>query len=215
MRKIKIAPGEYYHIYNRGMNKQELFLDESDYARFIFCLLYFQSEITFNNLGYYISYFKKNKKFNLSPKTISRIILERSVELINFTLMPNHFHATVLEVDENGIAVYMQRVLNSYTKYFNAKYNKTGHLFQGPYQAVHVEDDKQLLHLSAYIHKNCMEIKSIGNSGWTRYFWSSYQDYVKENRWPELLKSNIILEQFNNENEYVDFVKTSLAKELK
>ena len=212
MRKIKIAPGEYYHIYNRGVNKREIFLDESDRTRFLFCLLHFQSEATFNNLGYYISYFRKHKKFNVSHITISKIITKRSVELINFTLMPNHFHAIILEAKEKGISMYMQRVLNSYTKYFNTKYKGTGHLFQGPYQAVHVENNSQLLHLSAYIHKNPKEIKYTGNE-WRKYFWSSYQDCTVQNRWPDLLKTDIIMGQFEEKVEYVNFVKTSLAKE--
>ena len=210
MRNITIAPGEHYHIYNRGMAKQSIFLDESDYARFLFCLLYFQSNITFNNLGYYISYFKKNKKFNLSSNNVSNIISDRSVELVNFCLMPNHFHITVQEVNEKGIANYMQRVLNSYTKYFNTKYKRSGHLFQGPYKAVYVEDNEQLLHLSAYIHKNP---KEIGIKKLSDYSWSSYQDYVVENRWYEFIKPNIVLDQFKNNNEYIDFVKTSTAKE--
>ena len=143
---------------------------------------------------------------------MSKIISGRFVELTNFVLMPNHFHLTVLEVKEKGIAIYMQRVLNSYTKYFNTKYQRIGHLFQGPYQAVHVEDNTQLLHLSSYIHKNFKEIKE-SKKRWQDYFWSSYQDYVKENRWPNLLKVDIILDQFKNKREYGNFVKTSLAKE--
>jgi len=212
MRKIKISPGEYYHIYNRGINKQKIFLDMSDYARFLFCLLYFQSENTFNNFGHYVSFFKKSKKFNLSLKTMSKIISNRFVELTNFCLMPNHFHITVLEVDEKGISTYMQRVLNSYTKYFNTKYKRSGHLFQGPYQIVYIKDNEQLLYLSTYIHKNPQEIKEIKKYDWKNYFWSSYQDYVKENRWGEVLRTDIILGQFKDENEYADFVKTSPAK---
>ena len=57
----------------------------------------------------------------------------------------------------------MQRILNAYTKYFNAKYKKTGHLFQGPFKAVHIERNEQLLHLSAYIHRNPREIKGWKN----------------------------------------------------
>lgn len=213
MRTVKIGPGEHYHIYNRGSNKSNIFIDESDYTRFLFCLLYFQSETTFNNLGYYVSYFRKNKKFNISNRTLSKIISKRSVEVVNFCLMPNHFHITLFEVNEKGIANYMQRVLNSYTKYFNSKYKRSGHLFQGPYQAVHVVSNEQLLHLSAYVHKNPREIKLTGGKTWQNYFWSSYQDYCIENRWQALLMSDIISEQFKNKAEYVDFVRESLAKE--
>ena len=82
------------------------------------------------------------------------MITSRYVELVSFAFIPNHFHLIVHEKKENGISQYMQRILNAYTKYFNAKYKKTGHLFQGPFKAVHTESNEQLLHLSAYIHRN-------------------------------------------------------------
>ena len=100
----------------------------------------------------------------------------------------------------------MQRVLNGYTKYYNAKYEKSGHLFQGPYQAIHVSSDPQLLHLSAYIHKNPTK--------WKNYRWSSYSDIVDESRWGDLLKPEIIRDQFKTKVLYQRFVETSLAKKL-
>ena len=213
MRKVKIAPGEHYHIYNRGNDKRLIFLSKSDYIRFLFLVLYFQSEKTFNNLGFYTSFFKKNNSFNVSEKTIKKIIESRKVNLLNFSLMPNHFHLTLEEKIEGGISYYMQRVLNAYTKYFNTKYKKGGHLFQGPFQAVHVEDNKQLLYLSAYIHKNPHGLKEWQKKE-EKYPWSSLQDYLFENRWGKLLKPEIILEQFNKNSEYKKFIKTSSAKEL-
>src|SRR3989344_9566821 len=90
-------------------------------------------------------------------------------------MMPNHFHLIVRGLEIGGIARYMQRVLCAYTKYFNTKYEKTGHLSQGPYKAVHIEDDRQLLYLSSYIHKNPKEL-----NGWKNreqfYPWSSYRN---------------------------------------
>ena len=77
--------------------------------------------------------------------------------------MPNHFHLILQEVKEGGISQYMQRVLNAYTKYYNKKYEISGHLFQGPYKSVHIKDDPQLLYLSAYIHNNVRELKSWKN----------------------------------------------------
>ncbi|MCR4284258.1 MAG: transposase [Parcubacteria group bacterium] len=211
MRKIQISVGEYYHLYNRGNDKQLIFLDSADKARFLFLILYFQSNITFDKPGRQVSYFIKNKTFNLSQKITKQIQDERMVELINFTFMPNHFHLTMREVKEGGISYYMQRVLNSYTKYFNAKYKKSGHLFQGPYQVVHVEDNEQLLHLSAYIHRNAREIKKYKNKE-DQYPWSSFHDYINENRWGGLLETTIIFNQFSNHKQYKDFVDTSGTK---
>lgn len=211
MRKFKAVPGEYYHIYNRGNNKQNIFIDKSDWVRFAFLIIYFQSPIVFSNIGYSVSNFNKYQVYGISKKILEKILENRNVELINFTNMPNHFHLTVMEIEENGISSYMQRVQNAYTKYFNTKYKKSGHLFQGPYNIVHVKNNEQLLHLSAYIHRNPREIKQWKNKE-DKYSWSSYQDYINENRWGELLKPKIILDQFSNKEEYGNFVNTSGTK---
>jgi len=127
--------------------------------------------------------------------------------------MPNHFHLIVHELNEGGISNYMKRILGGYTKYFNTKNESSGHVFQGPFKVVHIEDDAQILYLSAYIHNN---IKELGS--WSRkeelFPYSSSQDYIKENRWGELLKRNIILDQFSDKEKYRLFVKESGAKDV-
>ena len=164
-----------------------------------------------NNIGSHITYFIEHRVFNISKKTLAQILKNRSVELINFALMPNHFHITTREIKENGNSNYMQRILNAYTKYFNAKYGRNGHLFQGPYKIVHVEDNEQLLYLSTYIHRNPREIKEWKNKE-HKFPYSSYQDYVNKNRWGELLQQSIILEQIAFGKEYKDFTDSSSAK---
>lgn len=144
---------------------------------------------------------------------ISKILKDKFVELVSFTFMPNHFHFVVHELKEGGISKYMQRMQDSHTKYFNTKYGKSGHLFQGAFQSVHIKDNRQLLHLSAYIHRNSRELKQWKNKE-HQFFWSSYQDYVRENRWGELLKPEIIIGQFSSTNEYKEFVETSGTKLL-
>ncbi|MFH0803883.1 MAG: transposase [Candidatus Tagabacteria bacterium] len=211
MRTVKIIPGEYYHIYNRSVNKQKIFLDERDWIRFLFLILYFQSPINFPQIGRSISYFVKNRAFDIKKEVVDKIIKNRYVELINFCIMPNHFHLTIREIKENGVSQYMQRILTAYTKYFNTKYGRSGHLFQGPFQIVHIKNNEQLLHLSAYIHRNPRELKQWKEKE-HQYPWSSYQDYIEENRWNNILKPQIILEQFSNKREYKDFIKTSGTK---
>jgi len=160
-----------------------------------------------------VKQFVKHSVFNIDQETQQKISKDKFMELTSFCLMPNHFHLMVKEIEENGIARYMQRVLNSYTKYYNTKYNKSGHLFQGPYKIVHVENNDQLLYLSAYIHRNPRELKD-----WFKkeniYPWSSYQDMTKKNRFEKLLVTDIINGQFENKKEYEKFLKTSPAKLL-
>ena len=215
MRSINISSGEYYHVYNRGNDKQKIFLDERDWVRFLFCILYFQSPLTFINLSRPVSNFVKHSVFNIGKKMVEDIHNQRTVQLNCFCLMPNHFHLLVYQKTEAGIAQYLQRVLNSYTKYFNTKYNRSGHLFQGPYRAVHISDNNQLLYTSAYLHRNPMEIKNWQNKE-DRYPWSSYQDYLNldKNRWGLLLDQKIIAEQFTDGGNYHQWVKTSGAKDL-
>ena len=209
MRLIRITPGEYYHIFNRAVNKQVIFHDTSDYFRFLFLTLYFQSPIIFQQLGRKVKEFVQSRALDSVEE--DEIIKKRRVELVAFCIMPNHFHLIVKELDEGGIAAYMQRVLTSYSKYYNTKYEKSGHVFQGPYQAVHVEDNRQLLHLSAYIHRNPREISKWFNKE-EQYPWSSYQDFIGENRWGNLIMLDIIIGQFKDKAEYENFVKTSPAK---
>lgn len=212
MRLVKIALGEHYHIFNRAVNKQIIFHDSSDYFRFLFLILYFQSPLVFRQLGRLVKEFVLSRA--LDSEDEAEIIRKRSVELVAFCIMPNHFHLIVREVQEGGIAAYMQRVLTSYSKYYNTKYEKSGHVFQGPYRAVHIADDRQMLHLSAYIHRNPREItKWFRKEG--KYEWSSYRDFVGEDRWGALLVPDIILGQFKSRAKYDNFVKTSLAKILK
>ena len=126
--------------------------------------------------------------------------------------MTNHFHIAVCEVEEKGIIRYMQRVLNAYAKYFNTKYEAVGHLFQGPYRAVHIEDNDQLLFLSTYIHRNSRELPGMaGNEH--QYEWSSYRDYLGPNRFGKLLDPSLVLDQFESANDYRVFVDSSIAKD--
>ena len=201
-----IAPGEYYHVYNRGVGKKILFHSKPDYTRFLFLILYFQSPITFPQVGRYVDEFVKHPMLD----NMQEIINKRSVEVVSFCIMPNHFHLTLKEEKEGGIALYMQRILNAYAKYYNTKYENSGHVFQGAYKLVHIDNEGQLRHLSAYIHKNPREI-SEWRDKYEEYPWSSYQDFIEDNRFGKLLVPDIMMGEFGK-NDYKEFVRTSLAK---
>lgn len=126
-----IAEG-YYHLYNRGVEKRVIFLDEQDY--FVF---------------------QKYLKDYLSPETAQDPrSLANEVELLAFCLMPNHYHLLVKQNTIDGITKLIRAVCTNYSMYFNKKYDRVGTLFQGRYKAVFVENDNYLLHLSRYIHLN-------------------------------------------------------------
>jgi len=212
MRNISFVEGEYYHILGRGNNKQKIFLNKGDYTRFLFLILFFQLPKTFGDIGFEVSKFLRDGKFSTVYK--DKDLKNKYVELVSFCLMPNHYHLIVKENKEGGISRYMQRILNSFTKYHNTKYEKVGNLFQGPFKAIHVDSNEQLLHLSAYIHHNSKELKNWKGKE-IKYPWSSYLDYCNQNRWVNLLIPGIILGQFDSVNDYKDFVEESGVKEFK
>lgn len=212
IRKVKFAPGERYHICVRGVGKQAIFLDDRDYIRFLFLLLYFQAPISFFNLSRQVTHFVRSKAFNVSDAEKSEVLQKRQVSVESFALMPNHVHTSLQEIKERGVSSYMQRLLTGYAKYFNVKYAKTGHVFEGPFRAVPVESNEQLVYLSAYIHRNPRDLPEWRNKE-HQYPWSSYQDYIVQNRWGEFLKPGITLDQFTDENSYKEFVESSGAKD--
>jgi putative transposase len=208
-----IALGEHYHVFNRGAHKTNLFRDEKDWIRFLFLLLYCQSPVRVTNSYRFMRSSALERGFSVPEKQEKDVIAKRLVELVSFCVMPNHFHLIVHEKEEGGIAQYLQRVSIGYTAYFNEKYKASGHVFQGRYKAVHVEDNDQLLYLSAYIHRNPRELSKWKGQE-EKFPFSSFSDLAGENRWGELLIPGIITGQFDGtkQSNYRDFVNTSSAK---
>lgn len=207
------AVEEYYHIFNRGMQKQPIFESDADRFRFLFLLLTFQGEVSIKNITREVKHSVQSRALHIGLELSTEILKNRMVELVHFCLMPNHFHLIVRELEEDGISRYMQRVLTAYTKYFNTRHEKTGHLFQGPYKSVHISDDDQLLYLSSYIHKNPSEIRNWRGRE-IEYYWSSYQDCLIKNRFGKLLVTDIVMFRFSEDTSaYKKFVSTSVAKE--
>lgn len=139
----------YYHIYNRGAGKSEIFLDDQDYRAFLHFL----------------------KKY-LDPK--SEHSLDSELKLLAYCLMPNHFHLLVHQSTRDGIIKFMRSLATSYSMYFNNRYERSGTLFQGVYKAVIIETEVYFLHLSRYIHLNPRDL----SESWVNYPYSSYKAYL-------------------------------------
>ncbi len=211
IRNVQFAPREFYHICDRGNRKQEIFTDDRDRIRFLFLILYGQSPAAIIRVDRQVDYFIKHRVFKVDETETSAVVAQRCVSLVCFTLMPNHFHLLIREEENEGVSRYMQKILDAYTKYFNIKYGQSGHLFQGPFRAVHVKKNEQLLYLSAYIHRNPSALR-----GWRgrehEFPWSSYPDYSNSNQWGSLLDQKILTKQFDSPGDYRRYVEISGAK---
>ena len=105
--------------------------------------------------------------------------------LHGYVLMDNHYHL-ILETPLGNLVKVMHGVNSAYTGYFNRKYERSGHLFQGRYQAILVEKEAYLLGLSRYIHLNPVRAGLVKNPA--AYPWSSCPGFFRrqeEVRWVE------------------------------
>lgn len=190
-RKIILANNEVYHIINRGVEEREVFLDKRDYSRFIDSFIYYQKADPPTRF----SFRKRLKKEQLSN-------LDNLVEIVCYCLMPNHFHFLLKQVKDGGISLFISRLVNSYTRYFNTRHHRVGHLFQGPFKAVRIENDEQLIHVSRYIHLNPVTGFLVKNP--QEYIFSSYSEYCKEEK--GICQKGLVLEQFTSLADYEKFV---------
>jgi len=193
MRKTAFANDEYYHIYNRGVDKREVFLGANDYERFLICLR------EFNCLDAIGSLYEKSlrEKKNGSSTPIMGVELPALVEIIAYCLNPNHYHLIIKQKSEKGIEKFMQKIGTGYTNYFNKKYKRSGSLFQGKFKAIHINSNDYLLYLSAYVNRNNF-IHGYGeNKGEWKY--CSVLDYLGK-RNGTLCNKSIVLSQFIRES---------------
>lgn len=124
---------------------------------------------------------------------------DRLVHFVAYCLNPNHFHFILKQAHEKGIETFMQR-MGGYTKYFNTKYKRSGALFQGVFKAKHINDNDYLLHLSAYVNFNYL-VHGLGSEASK----SSWDMITSGNTYPNSLKPDIFLDQFQSLNEYKKF----------
>jgi len=198
MRKTPFVTGEFYHIYNRGVDKRNIFNTQYDTQRLL------QSMEEFNVIepigSIYENSFIKNKKGAVENNS-------QLVNIVCFCLNSNHFHFILEQASDRGIEKFMQRLGTGYTKYFNNKNKRTGALFQGKFKSIHISTNEYLLHLSAYVNLN-YRVHQLGSrtSKLTATSWDEYIGKTKNG----FCKKNIILEQYNSNKEYEEFALGSL-----
>jgi putative transposase len=127
-REVIFQSGNYYHVYNRGNNRQLIFFERDNYTYFL--------------------------------RQLRTHLINRGVDIIAYCLMPNHYHLLVYLKNEY-FSKLMQAFTLSYAKAINQRYKRVGSLFQGRFQAIHVDKDEYLLNLTRYIHLNPVEANLV------------------------------------------------------
>lgn len=179
---VKIyADEQYYHVYNRGVNKSNIFIDDTDYVVFLSLLK--------RHLGIKPTFDKFGRPYKH---------LRDSAALLSYCLMPNHFHLLLLNKKDRGIEQLMRSVSTAYARYFNNKYQRVGPVFQSNFKASLINSDMYLMHISRYIHLNPKDYKI--------YKYSSYKA-ITESWSVEWLSTEELMNTFDGtRKDYAEFV---------
>lgn len=202
---VTISPifgnGEFYHVFNRGVARQPIFLKKIDYKQAFLTFSYYRFVKPQVKLSRFKEFSLKEKIAYLAQANKSSTKL---VDIVCYVFMPNHFHFLLKQNVDNGISIFMSNFANSYTRYLNTKYDREGPVFQGVFKSVHIESEEQLLHVSRYIHLNPLVSYIVNEKNFLLYPWSSLPEYI-------IGKSSLfdvapILNTFSSTQTYKDFV---------
>lgn len=222
LRKDPFITGEIYHIFNRGIDKREIFKSDFDYQRFIM-LLYIANSNNKKTI-------RLDDLINKSKKTFEEVLIyERGEVLVSIAcwcLMTNHFHILVKQEVDGGITKLMRKIGVGFSMYFNIKYQRQGALFGGLFKSVAVQTDNHLMHLFGYIHLNPLdinhgnwreEIGKIDHNTWKNflenYRYSSFKDHVGVKR-PEnsIIRREAFPEYFQSKQQFDSFIDNYLIE---
>lgn len=199
-----LATGEYYHVFNRSVDKRPIFASSRECKRAI-------------DVMYYYSFdrppirFSKFLMLSDEQRNLMLDFLNKKGSIVNFIaycIMPNHFHFLLKQKVDYGISKFLANFQNSYAHYFNTKSERKGPIWQGQFKAVRIEDDLQLLHVSRYIHLNpytSFVVPSV--QALQGYTWSSLPEYIDlGTRDIEICEKSAVLAHFNDREKYKQFV---------
>ena len=157
MNRTPFAEGEWYHCYNRGVEKRRIFENTKDYERFLM-LLYVcnsQKRIHLSDFG----------RSGQGPTLTEVWAAERGAPLVDvggFCIMSNHFHLLLRPAVEKGIPLFMQKLATGYSMYFNKKNERSGTLIQGKFKSRLIDTDAYFRRVFNYIHANPAELYEPG-----------------------------------------------------
>jgi REP element-mobilizing transposase RayT len=127
-----------------------------------------------------------------------------NVDIFAYVLMDNHYHI-LLRTNNPNLSKAMQWLGLTYTRRFNNRHARSGHLFQGRFKSLIVENDAYLVRLSCYIHRNPLRAGIVKRL--IDHKWSSYPVYAYNRKHPEWLKTDIVLSQFGTDNPQLSYRK--------
>jgi putative transposase len=212
VKRPQLFNNEIYHLVLRGVGDDDIFKRADDYWRAIFSLYEFNTTEPIE-----IRIQRKKRKRAKNGEQFSDI-RELLIDVLAFCFMPNHIHLLVRQKIENGITQFMRKFGAGYAAYFNKKYNRRGHLFQGRFRAVHIQSNRQLKTIFVYIHTNPISLidfewKENGTGNTQKaldfledYKWSSFPDYIGGQNFPSITEREFLIDVFGGKKKCKEIV---------
>jgi REP element-mobilizing transposase RayT len=213
MRKFDFVNGEFYHIFNRGVDKRRIFQDEIDFKNFLECLHLFNDALFVRPTRL------SRKVMNLSMSERYDHEREHFVDIYAYSLIPNHFHLLFRQLRTDGISRLMHKLEKTISNTFNRRNGRTGTLFEGNFKAVHVTNESHLIYLPTYIHLNVLD---VGGFSWRdgivenweeavgfmeRYPWSSHGAYMGQKQYLPIVREEIVQSLYTDIDDYLSHIK--------
>jgi putative transposase len=225
-RKMEFVNDEVYHITMRGVDGRDIFVDDEDRWHGIFGLYEFNREesVTIRQQRRKREILKNKLKVSRGPASANNIesilksdLRTRLVDIIAFVFMPNHLHLLLRQLKIGGITDFSQKFNTGHAMYFNFRHQRKGTLFQGRFNARHIDGEEYFKTALVYIHANPISLiepnwkeKGIIDPRATvdfleNYRWSSYLDYIGKNNFPSVTQRDSGLKIFAEKE--ADFLK--------
>lgn len=220
---------EFFHVFNRGVDKRNIVLDNQDRARFVHDLYIMNNSYNVSNTV---------RMFDVGRRTFSQGFQYKKeriplVRVHGWCLMRNHYHLLLSEIDTGGMSKFLKKLNMGYAKYFNERYKRSGTLFQGKTKKKHINNETYFLYILHYIHLNPLDYVNEasdwrdGNLNTTatqaltylhEYRWSSFQDYCNKKNFPSIITTEPFDDIFKNYEKtlrkYLDEMRLSEINDL-
>jgi len=212
-RLTPLITNNYYHIYNKGINNTKTFLESANYYRFLDLINYYRFDKHTLRYSYYnkLTFDNKNEYLKSIQKNNNKL-----VNIYAFSLMPNHFHFLLEQLIENGIQLFMSKLINSYTKYFNAKENHYGSLFLTQFKSKLILENEIFLHVCRYIILNPLTSNVVKSFNDLKvYPYTCLIDYLEKPK--NFVDTKKVLTNFSSKKSFERFIadRGNYQKELK
>jgi len=221
--RLRVEPfevGDFVHVFNRGNRKMEIFREEADKWHFLKILRYFNSQ---GDTSYILKRITQEKEFDPKhPFKFKEKNKKPLVKILSYCLRDNHFHLLLKEIVRGGVSLFMKKLGDAYTIYFNQKYQEVGRVFQSGYRGKNLARDQKLLHyMDAYIQVfNSFEEYPGGIEGALKEFEKAVK-FVLDNPFSSLGESfgkrdlkiidrDILKDAFPDFETYKEFLKDAL-----